>query len=70
MKKTDILLRHEEYEAGKDDNKDIVLLEAKHFTRPITITPLSLFHSLSLALLPSLSLPSLALPSLADGERE
>ena len=40
MKKTDILSRREEYEAGKDDNKDIVLLEAKHFARPITITPL------------------------------
>ena len=40
MKKTDILSRCEEYEAGKDDNKDIVLLEAKHFARPITITPL------------------------------
>ena len=40
MKKTDILSRREEYEAGKDDNKDIVLLEAKYFARPITIAPL------------------------------
>ena len=40
MKKTDVLLRRKEYEAGKGDNKDIVLLEAKHFARPITITPL------------------------------
>ena len=40
MKKTDILSRCEEHKAGKDDNKDIVLLEAKHLARPITITPL------------------------------
>ena len=40
MKKTDILSQREEYEAGKDNNKDIVLLEAKHFACPITITPL------------------------------
>ena len=40
MKKTDVLSQRKEYEAGKDNNKDIVLLEAKPFTRPITITPL------------------------------